>query len=98
MAAPPGSFTEVSVAPSSQWCSEPACHWEFFGVTPYSSVSMPRIHTAAVCTQRRKPSRLPTRSWGVSMPASRRTTMKPCRNIRDGNTGTPMKSFWLRDV
>ena len=98
MTAPPGIFTEVSVAPSSQWCNEAAYHSELVGVTPYSSISIPRIHTAAVWTQRSKPSLLPMRSCGVSMPASRRTTMNPCRNMRDGNTGTPMKSLLFRDV
>src|SRR3977135_2681895 len=42
---------------------------------------------AAVMVSNGTPTRLPSRSFGVLMPALRWMAMKPWRNARDGNTG-----------
>ena len=59
--------------------------------TPYSRCRMPRIHTAAVWRNSGTPTRLPSRSFGVRMPESVFTKMKPWRNMREGKMGSATK-------
>src|SRR5579884_3169150 len=59
--------------------------------TPYSCLSMPRIHRPAVINHSGHPMILPLRSFGSLIPESAWTKMHECRKNFDGKTGIAMK-------